>query len=230
MNSVKSDLAAPSPLSASKRLAAAVYEEIKGRIITGAYAPGEWLSVEELSRVFSVSRQPVMDAMRRLSSDWLVEVVPQVGCRVANYDHRSVVDFLSTFGEVEGQVAALAAERRTSHQLTTLIGILEQIRTHDTMDADNVRLGRDFHSTVLEMSHSTVLTRLCEQLWDFGTFVARPPRQLQDVDFLRRRTEALHLLTEAIRQANPGMARLQIAVWLIGLGDLVTLSNSADQG
>src|ERR671930_190560 len=87
------------PLLPARRLASAVYDQLKQGILSGEYPPETWLSVEELCQHFQVSRQPVMEAMRRLSGEWLVEIVPQVGCRVAEYDQQAIDDFISIFGE-----------------------------------------------------------------------------------------------------------------------------------
>lgn len=73
------------PTPRARRLAETVYDEVKDAIIRGVLAPGEKVSVEELCTQFGVSRQPVMEAMRRLSGDWFVDIVPQVGCRVCDY-------------------------------------------------------------------------------------------------------------------------------------------------
>ena len=41
------------------------------------------ISIEEVKAEFGVSKQPVMDAMRRLEATGIVQIVPQSGCRVA---------------------------------------------------------------------------------------------------------------------------------------------------
>ncbi|WP_433521524.1 GntR family transcriptional regulator [Nocardia pseudovaccinii] len=202
----------------TKRLAVAVYDDVKSRILSGDYAPGTWLPVDELAQAFEVSRQPVMEAMRRLSGDWLVEIAPQVGCRVAEYDPRAVNEFITIFGEMEGSVAALAAERRTPRQLAwaeSLCGEIGQIVTRD----DHARqLMRGYHDVILQMAHSSVLERLCEQSWDFASFAGMtiaPPED--EPETLRRQGNAIKLLTEAIREKNGPVARLHMTVWLTGL-------------
>src|SRR3954447_14808976 len=83
----------------ARRLASTVYDQLKQGIVSGEYPPETWLSVEDLCHDFQVSRQPVMEAMRRLSGEWLVEIVPQVGCRVASYPAPALRDFMAIFGE-----------------------------------------------------------------------------------------------------------------------------------
>ena len=107
--------AAVTPLHrGGSRLNDAVYEQLKERLMEGRYTAGERVSAETLRLEFGVSKQPVMEALRRLSSDGLMEIVPQVGSRVSRYDLREVEDFYVMFGGFEGTIAGIAALRRTA--------------------------------------------------------------------------------------------------------------------
>ena len=99
------------------RLGELAQQEIKGRLLDGIYTPGQKLVVEDLSAEFGVSRQPIMEALRVLSAEGLVTIIPQVGCRVASYGAQEVRDFFALFATMEGAVAALAATRRTDADL-----------------------------------------------------------------------------------------------------------------
>ena len=101
------------------RLNHAVYDQLKERLLEGRYTAGERLSTEALRTEFGVSKQPVMEALRRLAGDGLIEVVPQVGSRVATYSPREVSDFFVMFGGFEGTIASIAALRRTARSWTS---------------------------------------------------------------------------------------------------------------
>ena len=202
----------------AKRLWEAVYDDLKARILNGNYAPGEWLSVDECTQVYGVSRQPVMEAMRRLSGDWLVEIIPQVGCAVANYDPDAIREFITIFGEMEGDVAALAAQRRTSEQLHRATTLAQQLAPLEVSDDEARMLARDYHRVILEMAHSAVLERLCRQMWDFAAFTADTVAPM-DRETMRRQGAIVVSLAEAIRDSNAALARLHMTVWLTGLHD-----------
>jgi DNA-binding GntR family transcriptional regulator len=212
----------------AKRLSTAVYDEVKARILSGDYSPGEWLSVEELCGVFQVSRQPVMEAMRRLSAEWLIEIVPQVGCRVADHDRRAIMDFINTFGEMEGHIAALAADRRTPEQLAHLAEVEDQISRSRSLDREHRALIREFHHTILEMAHSAVLARLCEQMWDFGNFVWSVAIAGSEVEIVEHERETLRRLTDAIRLQNADLARLHMTVWLTTVATSIVRDESEE--
>lgn len=196
------------------RINTAIFEELRSRILSGEFKPGDWFSVETLCEEFEVSRQPVMEAMRRLSGDWLVEIVPQVGCRVAVHDRQAVVDYIVTFGEMESHVAALAAERRTQSQLDRLKGILDELLGKSGMDPRNRELAREFHKTVLEMAASPLLARLCAQVSDFGIFAYQNVTDPNVSErFLEQRAEVLTKLFDAIEEGNTSAARKHMATW-----------------
>ena len=88
---------------------------------------GSRISIEEVKTEFGVTKQPVMDAMRRLEAVGIVQIVPQSGCRVAHYTAQEVLDFFNLFGRFEGEVAAAAATRRTDAQLAELDAAWQRI-------------------------------------------------------------------------------------------------------
>jgi DNA-binding transcriptional MocR family regulator len=117
----------PVAVSSGRRLAPVVYDLLKERLLEGEYQAGERLSVEALKAEFGVSKQPVMEALRRLSSEGLVEIIPQVGCRVPVYGSVDVIDFFAIFGGMEGAVAGVAARRCTSAQVDELAAVNDEI-------------------------------------------------------------------------------------------------------
>src|ERR1700749_5205401 len=113
----------PVAVSSGRRLAPVVYDLLKDRLLEGEYQAGERLSVEALKAEFGVSKQPIMEALRRLSSEGLVEIIPQGGWRVPVYDGADVTDFFAIFGGMEGAVAGVAAQRCTGQQNQTLLAL-----------------------------------------------------------------------------------------------------------
>jgi DNA-binding GntR family transcriptional regulator len=62
-------------------------------LLEGEYPAGTTLSVEAIRTEFDVSKQPVMEALRLLSADGLVEILRQIGCGVTEYSLEEVEDF-----------------------------------------------------------------------------------------------------------------------------------------
>jgi DNA-binding GntR family transcriptional regulator len=158
-----------------------------------------------------------MESLRRLAGEWLVTIIPQVGCRVTSYDRTAFRDFLGIFGDTEAQLGALAAERRTDEQLADLDDLLGQLRRHRSHDMEYRELNREFHQVILDMAHSEIIARLCAQMWDLGDFVYGTVAGAHLAEDRVRTIEAQARLVEAIRSQNGSLARLHMAVWLAGV-------------
>jgi DNA-binding GntR family transcriptional regulator len=77
-----------------RSLTAIVIDQIRDLIITGKLALGEQLSENTLAEQLGVSRTPVREAFLRLESEGLVEVRPQRGTFVFQYDATELREIL----------------------------------------------------------------------------------------------------------------------------------------
>ncbi len=170
--------AQPTPLNrGASRLNHAVYDQLKERLLEGRYPAGERLSTEALRTEFGVSKQPVMEALRRLSGDGMIDILPQVGSRVATYDLREVEDFYEMFGGFEGTIAGVAAVRRSTEQLVELdlisgrIGALRSEKDAGIRARGYRTLNRRFHEAIHLMAHSRIMADNSRRMWDLSDFL-----------------------------------------------------------
>ena len=121
-----------SPVSSGARLSDQVAEQLSAEIRSGRLAPGAKLPPEaRLAEQFAVSRTVVREAVSQLKSLALVESRQGSGVYVSaslpfaplNFDARhaqsrdAVVQMVEVRRALEAEVAALAAQRRTSADL-----------------------------------------------------------------------------------------------------------------
>ncbi len=69
----------------SGSLGARVYQVLRQAILSVSYRPGEIIRKPEICAILGVSRSPVSDAVARLATEGLVDVVPQAGTFVARF-------------------------------------------------------------------------------------------------------------------------------------------------
>jgi DNA-binding GntR family transcriptional regulator len=186
------------------RLQSVAYEQIKEQLLEGRWPAGERLALETFKSQLGVSKQPVMDALRRLASDGLVEIIPQVGCRVASYDPQEVSDFFTLFAAFEGAIAGVAAGRRTDadlahlHGMHTRIGALCGEQDVDGRAHGYRVLNREFHGLIHRMARSNIVEEMSLRMWDLSDFLintAGVPHPLSSA------LDARHADHEAIYQA-----------------------------
>lgn len=89
-----------------------VHRVLLDAISTGAFAPGERLTQEDIARRLAVSRQPVLQALRLLKKDGLVLDAPGRGVLVAPLDAAWITSVYQVRGALDVLAARLAAERR----------------------------------------------------------------------------------------------------------------------
>lgn len=165
----------PNRQSGERRVRA--YREIKSALISGKYRPGDDLTVERIASELAVSRQPVMEAMRILAQEGFVEIIPQVGCRVAVHSESDIEDFFRLFANVESLTASLAAERRTDeelqhlHEVSGQLGKFKRVKhtEHERADAYRV-LNRAFHGLIHSMARAPLISEFSRSLWDRSDF------------------------------------------------------------
>jgi DNA-binding GntR family transcriptional regulator len=160
-----------------ERLVDQAYEHVKQLLLDGLVRGGERFSIDEIASTLTMSRQPVMDAMKRLAQDGFVEIVPQVGCRVKSSRVEEIDDFFQLFAAGEGLIAELAATRAQgddvlklkliSAQIGALCGLNDDVKVRGTAYR---RLNRQFHAEMRRIARSPVAASIVESLGDRSDF------------------------------------------------------------
>jgi DNA-binding GntR family transcriptional regulator len=97
-----------------------VYTALRNKILTLAYEPGVVLRKGALCEQLGVSRSPVTEALNRLSSDGLVDIIPQSATRVSQFSMFELREESFLREAVETAAVAKVAQERTDEQLTIL--------------------------------------------------------------------------------------------------------------
>jgi DNA-binding GntR family transcriptional regulator len=137
-------------LRPAARLVDSVHETLREAILSGALAPGEQLSVPELSRRLDVSRSPVREAVLQLVSEGLAVEQPRKGVVAATVTVDDLLQLQEIREFVEALSARLCAVRIDDAGLGRLREIIDQQRRFvDSGDPEGY-LGTDiaFHGTI----------------------------------------------------------------------------------
>lgn len=97
-----------------------VYTALRNKILTMAYEPGFVLRKGALCEQLGVSRSPVTEALNRLSSDGLVDIIPQSATRVSQFSMFELREESFLREAVETAAVAKVALEHTAEQLTIL--------------------------------------------------------------------------------------------------------------
>lgn len=137
----------------------AAYRVLRQAILGGEYELGSRLGEVELAATLGVSRTPVREALRRLSADGLVEVLPNRGARVVRWVGEDLNDIYEIRALLESYGAARAAERVTMDDLATLGQLCDEMSCVSApgsgRDLDKLAdLNAEFHGLILKAADS----------------------------------------------------------------------------
>lgn len=170
-------------------------------ILSGRFTAGERLHQEQLAAELGISRTPLREALRRLASEGLVELLPHRGARVADQGRGIVIDSYYARLAIETEAARIAARRRTGDDLlamrAAIAGLDGQIPIDRAFD-----LNRRFHLALVAGSQNEYLSRFARQLW--ASRLAMPIYQRQTIgwDEAPRQNEQHAAIADAIEAAD----------------------------
>ncbi|MGB9183901.1 MAG: GntR family transcriptional regulator [Solirubrobacteraceae bacterium] len=124
------------------------------------------LDEKRLAAELGVSRTPVREALSRLQSEGLVEIIPRRGVRVVRKSKAEIVETIIAWAALESMAARLACERADDAQLASLNTLFagfeqEELRSHlDEYSAANLR----FHQRIIELGDSQLIATMADGL------------------------------------------------------------------
>jgi DNA-binding GntR family transcriptional regulator len=150
-------------LDSTPDLVERVYRVLHDAISAGTLAPLSRITQEEVARQLAVSRQPVLQALRRLKDDGLVQDAPGRGLQVAPLDAGWIAGVYEVRGALDALAARLAALRRTLLDPK----LLERGRkaTRGRNVSAMIEADIAFHNAVYAASNNPLIERSAQLHW-----------------------------------------------------------------
>jgi GntR family transcriptional regulator, rspAB operon transcriptional repressor len=192
--------------SAVASLRDAAYDAIKHRIITCAFRPGEYINELQLSALLKIGRTPVHQALDRLMTEGMVEVIPRKGVIVKPVSLNEVLQIIEVRLINEPFVAQLAAEHANDADLVALADVIKRAKNWAALrNIENMMLlDREFHLLIAKAAKNDVLMELLRNLHErslrFWFISLNAPAQYESVQ-----NEHADIL-DAVRQRKPEKA------------------------
>jgi DNA-binding GntR family transcriptional regulator len=139
------------------------YRTLLDAISRGELRPGQRMPEAELARMLNISRTPIRDAMRRLSSEGLVVLAPSRGMMVAQLDKSEVRELYSIRATLEGAASRLAAQHASPSEIAVMHEILREM-SQASDPQSYARLNRNFHQSIHDSAHNRYLSKSLTQL------------------------------------------------------------------
>jgi DNA-binding GntR family transcriptional regulator len=110
-----------------KTIGQMVYAVLREAILSGAFAPGEWLRQESLAAAIGVSRIPVRTALLQLESEGLVNFHPHRGARVRTLSPAQINEIYRLRTLLESYALRLSMTKMTPLRLQSLHDLAAQL-------------------------------------------------------------------------------------------------------
>ena len=133
----------------SLSIGAQLHRILRAAIIRGDLVPGQAISEIEISKKFSVSRQPVREAFIKLGEERLIEVLPQRGTYVRKISVKEVLDARHLREIIEVSIVREVAEKHDEELIKTLrelVAAQKQVPHGDNQSF--LQLDEEFHRTL----------------------------------------------------------------------------------
>jgi len=190
----------------AKSLLDRAYNEIKFRIITCRYRPGEVLSEAAISLELKIGRTPVHQAIHHLMMDGLVSIMPRKGVMVRAVSIDEAMEIIGVRLVTECYCARLAADRADDSELQQLQDIVDA--SDKVTEKRNVEqmmlLDREFHDTLARAAKNAVLADVLRNLHERSLrfwFIS-----LRDPDHHRNVLAQHRAIVKALQRRQPEAA------------------------
>ncbi|MFB9837373.1 GntR family transcriptional regulator [Actinoallomurus acaciae] len=143
-----------------------VYEALLELIVTRALKPGQHLVESDLATRLGISRQPVREALQRLSTEGWVDLRPAQGAFVHMPTEEEADQLLVVRSLLETESARLAAANVTPEAIAHLREICEGgVAALEADDVDAVvAANAALHAAIVELAGNKVLAELAAQV------------------------------------------------------------------
>jgi len=143
-----------------------VYAALRRSILDMSLEPGAVLRKGALCDQLGVSRSPVAEALGRLSSDGLVDIIPQSATRVSQFSMAELREENFLREAVEVAAVAKVAQNRSEEQLTRLSRNLrlQGLLVEDEDIQGFFEADLEFHEMILDFTGFPKVTHVAEEM------------------------------------------------------------------
>ncbi len=155
----------------SATLTEQVYEELLNKLTNNEFMPGDVLNRRVIAKELEVSPAPVLDALRRLSMEGFVEIIPRKGTIVKAVKREDVYDQHIMREAIECQAARMYCGGPVRRELERLRSLAETIDEAMVAEEDHWQQEIEFHRLLVSLSGSrSLIEEFDRRVVKLGTF------------------------------------------------------------
>lgn len=159
------------------------YARLRAAIIARVIVPGARIPVDQLAREFGISRTPILNALKRLGQEGVVECVSRRGVFVRRFSKREMARLFEVREALEGMAVRLAARRISRRETRALEHLFRGLDGPPTAGRLRRYIERDryFHWRLVELAGNDQLRAALDSVnmmfFAYQDGVVRPPTE-----------------------------------------------------
>jgi DNA-binding GntR family transcriptional regulator len=178
---------------------------LRDLVVEGRLRPGEPISEKELCDEFGISRTPLREALKILSSEGLIQLLPRRGAIVAPIVTEQLQQKFEVVRVLEDLAVKLMCERASDAQIAELKAVHKRlIDAVKRGDSSFVQINDEFHDVIMRASGNQSLLEVHAPLWLHLRRVRQLALNAEDVS--RGYVQALERLMKAISRRDSAAA------------------------
>jgi DNA-binding GntR family transcriptional regulator len=151
------------------RLSEKAYQLIKEKVITLELPPSALIDEPSLMQELGLGRTPIREALQRLDSEGLVNIIPRRGTFVSDVSFTDLPRLFELRASLEGFCARLAARRITDSQIENMESVLRELEAVQGEDRRALmNVDERFHKLLYEAAHNEFLAETLGRLYDLS--------------------------------------------------------------
>jgi DNA-binding GntR family transcriptional regulator len=144
----------------------ALVANLRGMILDRELKPGDKIAEQKLCERFGVSRTPLREALKVLSAEGIVELLPHRGAMIARTSLAEMQELFPIMGSLEALAGELAAEHATDEDVATVQALQDEMAAayKDGDEIRYLRLNRQIHEAIFRIAGNDSLTTMWQQI------------------------------------------------------------------
>ena len=143
-----------------------IADRLRDMILDGDYEPGERLQEKELSERFGVSRTPLREALKILSSEGWITHAPNRGATITRLSDDELAETYPLMGALEGLAGELACHNATDAEIEKIAALhAKMVEAHKAGAlSDYYEINQRIHAAIFSAARNDLLAKTYAQL------------------------------------------------------------------
>lgn len=192
-----------------------VVKRMREMIRKGILKKGDKIVEKTLCQAMGISRTPLREALHILSSEGLIELVPNKGAHVAEPSMQDIREMFCVMSILEGTAARICAEQMNAEGLKKLENLHRKMEKfyHVKNHEKYIAVNHCYHSMIQELAGNKILREVISGLMQKISLYRY--RQIYQPDRLDQSMQEHQLIQEAFRKKDPEAAEKLMRVHLL---------------